>query len=249
MARGAFWNAVLIRESISKYDLLAISIPAMIMSVFVSPSRKRWRQAVFLVAAVAIFASGFLPLLWEERYTRAFFFPLFCLLSFGLAGDWLRRLHARTEIRRWQHWAVAPLLFVSYLLPSVYMYSKEPWNSVIGRRCKAVAVQLKSLECAGPIAILPSESLTYHYGLYTAFYADLRYAGGVKGTDIRQMEKDLADYGVETLLLDPHDPHGNWFLNGTSWTHKAFLIGPKGIPKIAVLVAPKTSPKQQGRQW
>ena len=246
--RRGFWNAVLIRESILGYDLLALSIPGVVVSLLLAPSAKRRRQAVFLAATVAIFVSGFLLIYWENRYTRAVFYPLLSLWCFGVAAEWLRRLQGTTTIPRWTRYAAASLLLLSYLLPTVYLYSKEPLYSRVGRNTREVAAQLKTVGCAGPIAILPNESLTYHYGLCSAFHLGLQYAGGVKGTDIHQIEKELAHYGVETLLLDPGDPRGNWFLNGTSWTLKALLIGRKGMPNLGVWVAPKSRAESRGRE-
>ncbi len=230
------WSIV---DVVASYDLLRISLPALVLLPIIisrQQGRVRRRKAVWVLGTVAIYSVGFVFVFWGERYTHPFLFPLCCIYGVAFCTAWFRQVAAKLAIASRFQYLATMLVAMSFAVTVAFWMVEYVRDAKIRQvSFRGMAEEMKTAGCQGPVAILSDKRV--HWGLYLAYHLEEPFAGRPKETDTAEIEKALNDFGVQTLVVASDAEGSARFTQETSWTKRLALTGKDGT-QLHVYVPP-----------
>ena len=237
-------------QAVGSYDLLGISLPALVLLPIVMSGpgwRVRRRKAAWVLGTVAVYACGFVFVYWSDRYTHPFLFPICCIYCTPFCTSWFRQVAARLELTRSSQYLASALVVVSFAAAVAYWTAEHARNArpTAYTAYRRMAEEMKTAGCQGPVASLAGNRA--RGGLFLAYHLGEPYAGCPEEGDVAQIESALNDFGVQTLVVAPDGDGSGKFIERTSWRKRLVLVGEDGT-ELYVLVPADASGQETHRR-
>lgn len=225
----AIKTAASIIGAVSAYDLLRISLPALVLVPMIM-SRREWRsrrrKAVWVLGTVAIYALGFVFVFWEDRYTHSFLFPVCCIYCVAFCTNWFRQVAARLGLARRSQYLASAMVALSFAAGAAYWAVQAEQRAKARPAYRQMAEEMRTAGCRGAVASLSSREA--YWALYLAYYLGEPFAGCPEEGDVAQIESALNDFRVRTLLVAPGADSSRRFAGQTSWRRRLVLRAEDG---------------------
>jgi hypothetical protein len=228
-ARYSWANAKRIRNALGQFDWFSLSLVLAVLAPFVALSLHDvalLRFTVWIAGTFAVFASGFVFVYFDYRYTAPFLKPLAIVAVLGVADRLGRKAASSglaTVFARWVRPATVGFALVSFAahlnLPFAPYIVQEPngtaFDNVIvdSGPHRALARRLASSGIRGPVA-----SNFYWGGMFTAFWMDAGFVGAPSGRDAVSVRDELKAVGAEAFLVDPAWPIAGSIAADPAWS-------------------------------
>jgi hypothetical protein len=226
------WNCETIVGAIAQFDLFGIVPGALFLMIpirIAAAERGRGRfeevyPAVWCLATIVIYTSGFLPIYFESRYIEAVLWPLCCIVTFAVALD-ASRIVGRATIA-----VIMQGLLLSVCVLSFAGYSKGIVNRAMAGNNEAVGAlgfvkggyvvyrecgrRVRGSGVSGPVAACEG---CWHEGLYVAYHASLPFLGEVRESSVAKVEGALERWGARVFVARRKWPLYGAFEGQSKW--------------------------------
>lgn len=225
---------VRILENMRAFDVFGLSLAGFFLFPLAALAGRRRLYAVryiWLLGTVGIYAGGFLPVYYSNRYLMPLIWSL-CCIQFFVAWFMLRRQlglwRPRPSRRTRWIWGLLTVLCVwsfasvpgGHARRAIWPpeYKRHPtWTPWDG------AEQLRRLGCRGPMAVTSRKD--WPLGLYLSYCWGQPFAGVATAKTVEQVRALLEEYHIQTLVVTLSWRHSKTWLDGTQvrWKQAAVI--------------------------
>ncbi|MGQ9760601.1 MAG: hypothetical protein ACUVQH_01700 [Thermogutta sp.] len=179
--------------------------------------------AAWSLITIVVYAGGFLPIAFEDRYIDPVLWPICCILAFGVLSD-ARRLLRHEQSR-------ASVMSVSLLSALCVLSFAGYCTDIIRTSAGTIRTALRpagldhspyrecgdklaASGCAGPVAACEG---CYHKALYVSYHASLPFLGEIKGLSPAAVERSLEQFKARVFIINSKWTLFEDFVGHTKW--------------------------------